>query len=243
MTATVKSAVKKTTAKKAAAKPVETAEDARIPATDPDFGAKVVELREGQEMKWDEIATEMECQPGKAMLAYLVQTIPARQKIKGSDEDVAQKIVAARDEDQDSWGRISARANLPESRVRKIYTDTSGINSRGLRIGKGGRFPEGVERPAKAEKAPAAKKVAAAKKVPVAKKAAAKPRGNPLLKMDVDQLAKRINGKTITVDRDGSDERIKVKSVSDLSDGIVEFTDQAGKARTIEVSTITKCSR
>lgn len=47
---------------------------------------------------------------------------------------------AARDEDQDSWGRIAVRMNLPESRVRKLYTLTNNKKDRGLRIGHGGRW-------------------------------------------------------------------------------------------------------
>jgi hypothetical protein len=40
----------------------------------------------------------------------------------------------------DSWGRISVRANLPESRVRRLFEETSGVRSQGLRNGNGGRF-------------------------------------------------------------------------------------------------------
>lgn len=39
-----------------------------------------------------------------------------------------------------SWGEIAVRCQLPESRVRKMFTENSGQRSQGLRIGKGGRF-------------------------------------------------------------------------------------------------------
>lgn len=221
-----------------------------VPASDPEFMAQVVELRDEQELKWPEVAEQLECQQGKAMLAYLIATIPAKERIKAkTDEEFGEKIVAARDEDQNSWGRISARTGLPESKVRKLYEETSGVSPRGLRIGKGGRWPEG-EKPEKneapAKKAPAKKAAATkavAKKAPAAKKAAA-PKGNPLLKMDEDQLRTRLTNKIVTIDRgDARPERISIKSVKSLDGDELNVIDKDGKARTILVADITKASR
>lgn len=38
-----------------------------------------------------------------------------------------------------SWGEIAVRCGIPESRVRKLFSETTGTRSEGLRIGKGGR--------------------------------------------------------------------------------------------------------
>jgi hypothetical protein len=60
--------------------------------------------------------------------------------IKGSSETaLAAQIIAARDAGQ-SWGMIFVRCQMPESRVRRIFKEASGIDSAGLRIGKGGRY-------------------------------------------------------------------------------------------------------
>ncbi len=39
-----------------------------------------------------------------------------------------------------SWGEIAVRCNLPESRVRSLFLQQTGIKSEGQRIGKGGRY-------------------------------------------------------------------------------------------------------
>jgi hypothetical protein len=39
-----------------------------------------------------------------------------------------------------SWGEISVRMGIPESRVRKFYRASGAKKDKGLRIGKGGRF-------------------------------------------------------------------------------------------------------
>ena len=40
----------------------------------------------------------------------------------------------------ESWGLISVRFREPESRTRKQFAEASGIDSAGLRIGRGGRY-------------------------------------------------------------------------------------------------------
>lgn len=237
-------------------------------ANDPDFQSKVVELRDESEMKWGEIAEELECTPGKAMLAYMIATIPPKQQIKWkTDEELTEKVVAARDDENLSWGFIAAatRPGVAESKVRKLYTDSTGTPTRGLRIGKGGRYPDD-ERP---DGAPAAKKVtttakkvpakkaAAAKKAPVAKKAAApakkavakKAANGPtrakvaLQDMDLEQLKERLNGKTIQVTHDGKASKIAVASIISLEGDELSFADKAKKNRTVLLSEITGASR
>jgi len=59
--------------------------------------------------------------------------------VQASDTAWAAVIAKARTEGQ-SWGMIAARANMPEGRVRRIFKGSTALDSRGLRIGKGGRF-------------------------------------------------------------------------------------------------------
>lgn len=215
----------------------------RIPASDPDFQAQVVDLRDEQEMKWSEVAEALGCQQGKAMMAYLLATIPAKERIKfKDDDDLAEKVVAARDDDNQSWGYIAARAGVAESKIRKLYTEQTGNTTRGLRIGKGGRYPDG-EKP---EKAPAAKKSSASKAAPAkatAAKKAARGKVVPLGEMDLAQLKERLNGKSISVDRDGRMERIAVKTINKLDDGEITLSDKQGKSRVVNVSDIKKATR
>jgi len=39
-----------------------------------------------------------------------------------------------------SWGELSALTGLPESRIRKTFAEYTGVDSEGLRMGKGGRW-------------------------------------------------------------------------------------------------------
>lgn len=248
MVAKKQAPAKKAAAKKAAAKKEEAESTRSLGANDPDFQAKVVDLRDNQEMKWSEIADELDCTAGKAILAYDIVNMPAKDKIKAKDEDeLAAAIVSARDDDQNSWGRISARAGIPESRVRKIYEDATGNSSRGLRIGKGGRYvgDENPNPPAEKVKG-TAKKAGAAKKAP-AKKAAAAKKAAPakrttgagaLTSMDQEALAERIDGKTIQVQQGERKVRVKVKHVISLEDGVVNLADDKGANRSFEVSDI-----
>lgn len=40
----------------------------------------------------------------------------------------------------ESWGKISVRFREPESRTRKCFKEATGTDSKGMRIGKGGRY-------------------------------------------------------------------------------------------------------
>lgn len=39
-----------------------------------------------------------------------------------------------------SWGVIGVRVHWPESRVRKVFAEATGLRSQGMRIGKGGAY-------------------------------------------------------------------------------------------------------
>lgn len=60
----------------------------------------------------------------------------------GGDTLQAQ-VVAARKSNRpgwSSWGVLSVLAGEPESKVRKLWADSTGLKSAGLRIGRGGRW-------------------------------------------------------------------------------------------------------
>jgi hypothetical protein len=247
---------------KAAAVTEETTERS-LGANDPEFQASVVELRDEQEMKWGEIATELECTAGKALLAYLIATIKPKDQIKWKDDEdvLSAAIVKARDTDNLSWGFISAatRPYVAESKVRSLYTAATETDTRGLRIGKGGRYPgdenPNGDAPAKpAKKAPAkkvaAKKVAAKKAAPAKKAPAKKAAANkaPAAKaqiadMDLDQLKERLNGKTIMVQQGDRKVKIAVATVLGLENGELSFADKAKKNRTVVLTDIAGASR
>jgi lambda repressor-like predicted transcriptional regulator len=54
-------------------------------------------------------------------------------------------IKALRDEGL-SWGEIAVRCQLAESKIRRMFTESTDLKSQGLRIGKGGRFYYGPDR-------------------------------------------------------------------------------------------------
>lgn len=59
-----------------------------------------------------------------------------------SPESITAKaaMIARLREAGESWGLISVRFNEPESRTRKAFAEATGMDSKGLRIGKGGRY-------------------------------------------------------------------------------------------------------
>lgn len=89
----------------------------------------------------------------QAWLYVTHQSLPKEQRITGSESEVAAKIVAARDKEQQSWGLIAVRCSspatefptYPEAKVRRVYRSTAKAESVGTRIGHGGRFLYGKE--------------------------------------------------------------------------------------------------
>lgn len=192
---------------------------------------------------------------GKLMFLREVGVVEDKDRIKyRSEDDLPDKIAAAR-EDNLSWGVIAARAGLPESRIRSLYESKFGEGSSKMAGGaervKGRRGVVAEENPKaapKAKKAPAKKKAAAKKGTKV--KSAAKPKEGeafgvkPLREMDTDELAERLEGKTITVgDSTGKASRIVVKSVKESDGEEMEFVDKSGKTRTVTIASIKKASR
>lgn len=142
-----------------------------------DLSKLVVRLRDKEGKPWHEISGEAGESAGKCMLAYeFAKVTPADRVTAKNDAEMARKIVNLRSKDKISWGRISARTDLPESRCRTLFETIKGEGStKGDRIGKGGRYP-GTSAPTKKA---TTKKAATAKRAP--KKAPSK-KGAPAKK-------------------------------------------------------------
>lgn len=63
-------------------------------------------------------------------------------RFEAGGADLADRVVAARNAGT-SWGVIGILAGEPESKVRKAWSDRTALESKGLRIGRGGRFAYG----------------------------------------------------------------------------------------------------
>jgi hypothetical protein len=194
----------------------------------------VVKLRGNEGLKWDEIATRLNLAPGKAMYAYMVGTATPMKTVNPA------AIVKAR-EAGESWGIISARASLPEGRVRKMFEEATGKSALGDRsIGKGGRPPgSGNGSPV------AGGKAVKASKAPAAKKAAA-PRGGGKLKdllvngqATLEQAQKGLTGKTLRVTRNGKEAVFQVAEVTNVKGQVVTIKDDTGRSRAVKAETIT----
>jgi hypothetical protein len=207
---------------------------------DPEFSAKVVALRE-QGLKWDEIADRMETTTGKALLAHGWVSLPAKEKIKGTDAEKQAAIVRLRDDELMSWGQIMIRVGMNLGTVQRLYQEATGVSPRGLRVGRGGRYPndDGGE-PAPAKKA-AAKK--AAPPAPAKTKVAATGKKAPA-DMTLEELKERLEGAQILVTRGDKTQTVKVKTVKTLKDGVIDLVDATnGGSRTIKVADISKIGR
>jgi len=212
--------------------------------------ARILELRDAEEKtSWFDIAQELEIGEGKAMFLYMIAHVKPNERIHWKDDDeLAAKIVPLRDEGKLSWGILAARAGAPESKLKSLYEAATGTSVVGNRIGKGGRYPTGAERPVKAaaaKKAPASKKAAMAEKVVTPTNVAMPKPGTPLSEYSLSQLKVRLNGKSLTYQRnDGKTEKIAVKNVTKLNDsGEVTLSDQDGKSRTLLVTGIKSASK
>jgi len=144
-----------------------------------DLSKKAVKLRDKDGLPWHEIAGELGTSSGKALLAYEFGKVAPGDRVTAKNEaELGKKVAQLRDRDGLSWGRIQARTGMGEQTLRRLYTEATGKDTLGHRIGKGGRYPGSTngksptKRTAAAKKAPA-KKAVAAKKAPAVKKATA----------------------------------------------------------------------
>ena len=209
----------------------------------------IVRLRDDEEKNWSEIAEELEISQGRTILLYLKATLRPEDVVKWTDDDdLGKKIVKMRDDDQISWGVIGVRCQVPESKVRRLYLDTTGISSVGLRIGKGGRYPAD-ENGANGAATPRVSK-AASKKAAAGEASSAgavdlpNPKEVPFSQWTLPQLKTRFNGKSVAfVGSSGKQERKTVKNVLKIADGEMTFTDSDGARRTIVTTAIKSVGR
>lgn len=97
---------------------------------------------------WNEVLTDLGLNYSQAWLFWARRTIVVNHPklvfdTTGKGEATIGKAIAAmRNEGGEfaSWGWIAVRCDLPESRVRKLFTLHTNVRHDGLRIGKGGRF-------------------------------------------------------------------------------------------------------
>lgn len=196
--------------------------------------ADVVRLRKEDGLKWDEIADKMGTTTGRVLMAWNIATV-GNKRIKGTQEERASHIVRLREE-LHSWGQIAAIVNLNEGFVRSEYHRLTGTPTRGLRVGRGGKYPNDMpdsERPVKAAKPAPQRKV---KQEATGKTA--------LVDLDLDGLKEALTQRAIQVNRDGAaPEMVKVKEVKSLAKGTVTLTNEKGSSRTIKVANIGKVSK
>lgn len=210
------------TQKKSAADGPITAEERK--AARADLAQQIVEAREAGD-KWEDIASKFGTSTGRAMLLHMEATVRPKDRIKAAnDEELANKIAEARNEERLSWGQIMARTGLSETRCRSLYESATGLSTRGNRVGKGGRYPDGTIPPARGgEHKEAAAKRATAKKAPATKAPAAKSPAIPqsaakIAKMEsVKEIADAVVGKAVTFKQGGKQTRVKVADLLDVT--------------------------
>lgn len=116
--------------------------------------------------KWDPIAEQLGCTPGKAqqlMMIYEVEQDPSLKITGKTDADLGKKIVRARDKDGLSFGQLVARTGFAQSRVRSLYAEASGGDHRGKRARRGGGLVEPNGSKAKSAKSGKGKSASKAK--------------------------------------------------------------------------------
>lgn len=229
--------------KAAVAEPVEEAEDGSEDYEA--FKAQVAELRDEQDMDYKAIADQLGVGQGKVILAYMRATVDPADKVKWKDEDdLGAKIVKMRTDQKLSWGVIGVRLDVPESKVRTLFTATSGEEHRGNSIGRGGRHPaEENGNGSTAAKTPrssaAARKAAASEASDGPAVELPNPKEVPFSDWTLAQLKVRFNGKTTTYQASsGKIEKVVVKNVLKIKDGEMTFSDLDGGRHTITTTSI-----
>lgn len=87
---------------------------------------KVLALR-AKDKKWSDIADQLGITPGKAQFLVMVSEVRPKDRIKFSDdEELADAVVTARDDDLLSWGLIAARSGVSEGKIKRLYEEAGG---------------------------------------------------------------------------------------------------------------------
>lgn len=104
--------------------------------------AAYAELEAGSTIK--EILAKPRNKAGDTLSYSQFWLFSQRKKVAGTSQDLKGKVtpeaIAGQRNQGLSWGTIAVNCDLPESRVRKIFSEATGVRSEGLRIGAGGRF-------------------------------------------------------------------------------------------------------
>ena len=127
-----KTAPKKTTAKKTAA-PKKTVKKDDGPSRAEKreaLLAQVMDLVDGDGLSFDEAAKQLKVNRSTVIDLHVIGSVKPKDRIKGSEEEVAAEIVRQRDEENVAWHVIAARAGVTKTRARAIYEETSGSDSR-----------------------------------------------------------------------------------------------------------------
>lgn len=119
-----RTAGKKTAAKKTAAKKTKSA--GRKPKHDRKELGKQVDALIKEGLAWNEIALQLGVDAGTARFAHDVFKVKPKDRITGTDAEIAKAIVAARDDENQAWGKIMARSGLGMGKVKAIYQEASG---------------------------------------------------------------------------------------------------------------------
>ncbi len=92
--------------------------------------------------KLAEVASELKITPGKAAFLRMCAEVKSADRITADDDKALAKKVATARKEGNSWGRIAARAGIPEGKVKRMYEQATGKSAGSARLaGKGGRQP------------------------------------------------------------------------------------------------------
>lgn len=105
--------------------------------------AHAVTLRQsGAKMKQIMAETGLNHSQAERAIMKATLTTADAEAFEASGTDLASRVRAARKAGT-SWGVIGILAGEPESKVRRAWTEATNLESKGLRIGRGGRFAYG----------------------------------------------------------------------------------------------------
>lgn len=189
-----------------------------------------------------DVANKLGVSRGQVALAQLRGRVAVkdREALDGEDDEtIGKRVKSLRDGENLSWGVISARLGVPESRVRSTYSTVTGNDHRGLRLeGKGGRSPVGNGT------APSTARASKPKAGLGKTEAEVNPDKKHLADMTIAELKTRLTGQTITVGRAAKSEKIPVKKVVKLSKaGEVTLIAADGKTRVVAIKDITRVTK
>lgn len=86
---------------------------------------KIVTL-EGKGLKLGEIAEKLNITTNKVQMLRLIRDLRPKDRIKGTEEEVAAAIAEARDVRNEAWAVIIARTGMSMGKVKRLYTAHTG---------------------------------------------------------------------------------------------------------------------